>query len=144
MKHYTELLKIGIPVPKTDLMYEPQKRWNGMENWGLFLFKPESLMIGESEGEQYRFDLVRLVTHEMAHSWFGNLVTCTWWNFLWINEGLTNFMSYVGIAHMEPGLKPWERFYVREMQMAMYRDGNMTDHLPPHTSLSGRANHSPA
>ena len=38
MKHYTELLKIGIPVPKTDLMFEPEKRWNGMENWGLFLF----------------------------------------------------------------------------------------------------------
>lgn len=77
-----------------------------MENWGLITYRESALLYDRAKtsqgAEQY---IVEVIAHEIAHQWFGNLVTMKWWNDLWLNEGFARYMQFVGAAAARP---EWE------------------------------------
>ncbi|XP_069102048.1 glutamyl aminopeptidase-like [Argopecten irradians] len=100
-----------------------------MENWGLITYR-ETAMLYEpgvsSESNKQRVTTV--ITHELAHQWFGNLVTMDWWDDLWLNEGFATFVEYFGADHKFPDWKYFEIFVVDELQDAFNDDSLVTSH----------------
>lgn len=74
-------------------------------------------------------DLVsQVVSHEVAHQWFGNLVTMTWWDQLWLNEGFATYMEYLGMNASDPALGAMQQFAVDTIQPALHKDALQTTH----------------
>ena len=100
-----------------------------MENWGLILFDERALLIDpESTDDDFRFQVLNIIAHEVAHQWFGNLVTCKWWSQTWLNEGFAVFVSYIGSHHVDPNAHAWARMYVKDTQRVMSPDENIEGH----------------
>ena len=128
LSFYEEHFGVKYPLPKMDLMYEPHKG-GAMENWGLILFDERALLIDpESTDDDYRFQVLSIIAHEVAHQWFGNLVTCQWWSQTWLNEGFAVFVSYIGAAHVDPNAHSWARMYAKDTARVMAADEDTTSH----------------
>ncbi|KAM3844841.1 endoplasmic reticulum aminopeptidase 1 [Vipera latastei] len=102
---------IAYPLPKQDLAAIPDFQSGAMENWGLTTYR-ESALLYDSEKSSVSKKLVITMTvaHELAHQWFGNLVTMEWWNDLWLNEGFAKFMEFVSVRKTHPELKVEDHF----------------------------------
>lgn len=69
-----------------------------------------------------------VVAHELAHQWFGNLVTPSWWSDLWLNEGFASYMEYAAVESIEPTWKPMDQFVLHEVQNVLTLDALSTSH----------------
>ncbi len=103
----------GIPYPgdKVDLVAIPDFAPGAMENLGCVTFREAELLVDATTASQN--ELVRIasvIAHELAHMWFGDLVTMSWWEGLWLNEAFATFMSYVCLDRFRPEWKMWVRF----------------------------------
>nr|XP_025963802.1 aminopeptidase N [Dromaius novaehollandiae] len=93
----------SYPLPKSDQVGLPDFSAGAMENWGLVTYRENSLLYDNaysSIGNRER--VVTVIAHELAHQWFGNLVTLRWWNDLWLNEGFASYVEYLGADSAEP------------------------------------------
>ncbi|CAK1546292.1 unnamed protein product [Leptosia nina] len=105
---YEEVFGVPYALDKLDLIAIPDFSSGAMENWGLLTFRETSLLFDEKEGMPGEKRGVAIdVSHELAHQWFGNLVTMRWWTDLWLNEGFATYIEYVGVNHIQPD---WEMF----------------------------------
>lgn len=108
------------PYPKLDLVAVPEFSAGAMENAGLVTFREELLLVGENSPLDSQRRLAEVVAHELSHLWFGDLVTMTWWDDLWLNEGFATWMEFKVVDAWRPemesgsGFLGWLSFALRE------------------------------
>jgi aminopeptidase N len=120
---YEDYFGVPYPLPKLDVIGLPDFSAGAMENWGLVTFRESVLYVDpKSSGIETKQYVCMVVSHELAHQWFGNLVTMKWWNDLWLNESFANLMEYRATDELFPEWNIWEEFTAREMGQALTRD----------------------
>ena len=100
-----------------------------MENWGAITYREVALLVDpvhSSAATRQRVAIV--VAHEIAHMWFGNLVTMEWWNDLWLNEGFASWIEYKAVDHLFPEWEMWTQFTVADLGPALSLDGLKNTH----------------
>ena len=79
---------MDFPLPKMDMAAIPDFAAGAMENWGLITYRERLLLLDEERsGATDKEAVTDVMAHELAHQWFGDIVTMKWWNDLWLNEG---------------------------------------------------------
>lgn len=85
---FSEAFDIDYPLPKSDILAVHEFTHGAMENWGLVTYRMTAILFDEDRSDSaFRNRVAYVVAHELAHQWFGNLVTMDWWDELWLNEG---------------------------------------------------------
>ncbi|XP_057688730.1 endoplasmic reticulum aminopeptidase 1b [Corythoichthys intestinalis] len=108
---YDTYFSIPYPLPKQDLAAIPDFQAGAMENWGLTTYREEALLFHpEKSSVADKVQIARIIAHELAHQWFGNLVTMEWWNDLWLNEGFAKFMEFIAVDMTYPELQANDLF----------------------------------
>jgi hypothetical protein len=123
------LLVSSFPLPKLDMVAIPDYPSGATEHWGLITFRETTLLLDEAASSRDIERVATVVAHEVAHSWFGNLVTMPWWTELWLNEGFASFWEYEGVRAAYSGWAIWDIFPVADAQRAMSID-LLTSALP--------------
>ncbi len=103
----------GIPYPsdKVDLLALPDFAAGAMENLGCITFRENLLLVDPATATQHERELVAdVVAHELAHMWFGDLVTMGWWNGIWLNEAFATFMEIAACDAFRPAWQRWTTF----------------------------------
>lgn len=122
IEFYNEYFDIAYPLPKCDLIALPDFSSGAMENWGCITFRETALLVSKDAAPSTRQYVVTVIAHELAHQWFGNLVTMKWWNDLWLNESFANWIEYLATDHMYPEWDMWTQYYDDETTFAIHRD----------------------
>jgi len=100
-----------------------------MENWGLITYRTTAVLFDEKSSDQkYKNRIAYVVAHELAHQWFGNLVTMDWWNELWLNEGFATWVGWLATDHIHPDWHVWPQFVSDRMQTAFTLDSLRSSH----------------
>ena len=90
-----------------------------MENWGLVTYREAYLLLDpDNTSFETKQRVATVIAHELAHQWFGDLVTMKWWDDLWLNESFANMMEYAAINAIEPDWHIWEVFQTTEAPMS--------------------------
>ena len=126
---YEKLFGIPFPLKKLDLVAIPSFEAGAMENWGLITYRESSLLVNKDEASDFDvFWATVTVAHELAHMWFGNLVTMDWWNDLFLNEGFAEYVQYIGVTVAKPEYAADTLFPVITLQGAFYADSFPSSH----------------
>lgn len=135
LKHYETYFGIPYPLKKTDMVAAPDFNAGAMENWGLIIFRENSMLYDkDTTPASTKKKVAETVAHELAHQWFGNLVTPKWWDDLWLNEGFASYVEYLGTAFVEPTWEMENQFVVDYNQDVMDLDALKTSH-PVHVPV---------
>ena len=126
---YEKYFGIKYPLPKLDLIAIPDFAAGAMENWGAITFRETILLYdpktSSTKTKQY---IAEVISHEIAHQWFGNLVTMKWWNDLWLNESFATFMATKFVDKFYPEWDLWNQFVEDAMNNAMGLDSLTNTH----------------
>ncbi|KAI5125384.1 aminopeptidase 2 [Nematocida parisii] len=133
LKFFEEFFGIEYQMEKLDMVAIPNFSAGAMENWGLVTYRSSSLLYREdSTSEINKVYIAETVCHELAHQWFGNLVTMKWWNDLWLNEGFATWAGTLATEYMAEDMKlvynPWELFLESDITRGMIMDGKLSTH----------------
>lgn len=107
---YEDYFGVRYPIPQSLNIALPDFSSGAMENWGLITYREIYLLVDGNSTARSRQNVALVVAHEIAHQWFGNLVTMKWWDDLWLNESFANMMEYVAINAIEPSWRIFEDF----------------------------------
>jgi aminopeptidase N len=108
LKYYNDYFGVPYPLPKLDQIAIPGGFGGAMENWGGITYYESRLLFdpNNSSGETKQ-NVYEVLAHEMAHMWFGDLVTMAWWDNLWLNEGFASWMGSKCTANFNPQWEVW-------------------------------------
>ena len=113
LKYYNDYFGVPYPLPKLDQIAIPGGFGGAMENWGGITYYESRLLFDpKSSSGETKQNIYEVLAHEMAHMWFGDLVTMAWWDNLWLNEGFASWMGSKCTAHFNP---QWEVWLAREL-----------------------------
>ncbi|XP_030000251.1 endoplasmic reticulum aminopeptidase 1-like isoform X1 [Sphaeramia orbicularis] len=125
---YDDYFDIPYPLPKQDLAAIPDFQSGAMENWGLTTYRETGLLFDPKRSSASdKMGIAKVIAHELAHQWFGNLVTMEWWNDLWLNEGFAKFMEYISLDITYPELQV-DDFFLGKCFEAMEVDSLSSSH----------------
>jgi aminopeptidase N len=130
LPYYNSYFGVKYPLPKLDLIGGPgsSQFFGAMENWGaIFYFERDLLIDPRIATESDRQNVYIVVAHEMAHQWFGDLVTMAWWDDLWLNEGFASWMENKVTDHFHPEWRVWLQ-QLEAKQYAMGTDAKAGTH----------------
>lgn len=129
LEFYTGYFNIKYPLPTMDLIAIPDFAAGAMENWGAVTYRETALLVDPQNSSTHNKQWVALViAHELAHQWFGNLVTMEWWTHLWLNEGFASYMEYVAVNHLFPQWNVWTQFVFMDHARALELDSLANTH----------------
>ncbi|XP_053386790.1 endoplasmic reticulum aminopeptidase 1-like [Mercenaria mercenaria] len=127
--HYEDFFGVPYPLPKQDLIAIPDFAAGAMENWGLITYRETAVLYDPTVSSARNMERVAVVVaHELAHQWFGNLVTMAWWDDLWLNEGFASFVEYIGSGVGHEDWKMDEQFVTETLLNALFLDGLENSH----------------
>ncbi|MDB6124332.1 MAG: pepN, partial [Pedosphaera sp.] len=108
LAYYNDYFGIKYPLPKLDMIAIPGGYTGAMENWGAITFNDSRLLFDpKTSSQETKQGIFAVVAHELAHQWFGNLVTTAWWDNLWLNEGFASWMGTKATDHFNPEWQVW-------------------------------------
>ena len=111
LRTFTDYYGIPYPGGKVDLVAIPDFAFGAMENLGCITFRETALLVDPSTATQPELERVAdVVAHELAHMWFGDLVTMRWWNGIWLNEAFATFMEVLAVDRFRPAWSRWSTF----------------------------------
>ncbi|CAE7505772.1 Npepps [Symbiodinium sp. CCMP2592] len=129
LEFYNDFFGIPYPLPKMDMIAIPDFAAGAMENWGLVTYREVALLCDESTvSATQKQRICTVIAHELAHQWFGNLVTMEWWEDLWLNEGFANWMQTFASDKLFPDWHIWESYVGTEQQRALQLDALRSSH----------------
>ena len=136
LEFYDKYFDIPYPLPVLDMIAIPDFTSGAMENWGAITYRESALLVDEDHSSLSNKQWVALViAHEIAHQWFGNLVTMEWWTHLWLNEGFASYIEYLAIDKLFPKWDIWTQFSTNELGTALRLDSLLHTHpieIPVH------------
>ena len=122
IEFYEDYYGVKYPIPQSLHIALPDFSAGAMENWGLVTYREVYLVVDENSTFASRQQVALVIAHELAHQWFGNLVTMKWWDDLWLNESFANMMEYVCVDAIEPSWNIFEDFQTGGVPLALERD----------------------
>jgi puromycin-sensitive aminopeptidase len=129
LEFYEEYFGIPYPLPVLDLIAIPDFASGAMENWGAVTYRETALLVDEElSTTMSKQHIGYIIAHELAHMWFGNLVTMEWWTHLWLNEGFATYIGYLAVDSAFPQWKIWTQFVYTDHAQALGMDGLKNTH----------------
>lgn len=129
LKYYEDTFRIPFPLKKVDEIAIPDFSAGAMENWGLVTYRETALLFAPNvSSNSNKLRIAQVIAHELAHQWFGNLVTMKWWTDLWLNEGFATYVASLGVRHLSP---EWESYNEESLEntLAIFRrDAQLSSH----------------
>ncbi len=129
LPYFGEWFGIQYALPKCDMVALPDFASGAMENWGLITYRETALLVDpQNSSAAARQRVAEVIDHELAHQWFGNLVTMEWWTDLWLNEGFASYMGPKAVHDQFPEWKIWDQFVVADYLRALGSDALRNTH----------------
>ncbi len=129
LDYFNEYFGIPYPLEKLDQIAIPDFAAGAMENWGAITYREVALLFDEKNsnaGTKQR--IAEVVAHEMAHQWFGDLVTMEWWDDLWLNESFASWMGTKSTDKIFPEWRMWTQFISADTEAGMSLDALQNSH----------------
>lgn len=129
IEHYIDYFRIEYPLPKLDMAAIPDFVSGAMETWGLVTYRETSILYNsKTSSTANKQRVAEVIAHELAHMWFGNLVTMKWWNELWLNEGFASYIEYKGVDHAYDKWGIMEQFALDNLHGVLTLDATLGSH----------------
>lgn len=129
LEFFEQYFDIDYPLDTLDLVAVPDFEAGAMENWGAITFRESSILIDEKNSSADNMQWVAgVIAHELAHQWFGNLVTMEWWTHLWLNEGFASYIGTLAVSKVFPEWKTWEGFMNMDFVRGLNKDAGESSH----------------
>ena len=129
LSFYNDYFGIPYPMAVLDLIAIPDFAAGAMENWGAITYRETALLIDpEHSAASAKQRVAIVIAHELAHQWFGNLVTMEWWTHLWLNEGFASWIEYLAVDHLFPEWQIWTQFVYSDLNRALELDALRSTH----------------
>ena len=127
LSDYNDYFAYRYPLPKLDSIAVPGGFQGAMENWGAITYNDQTLLLNPASTTGQRQGVYSIQAHEMAHQWFGDLVTMAWWDEIWLNESFASWMAAKQTAQRNPEWNWWEGEDSTK-EVAMTADARVTSH----------------
>ncbi len=133
LRYYKEYFGVPYPLPKLDQLAIPGGFGGAMENWGGITYYETALLFDpKNSAAATKQRVFEVIAHEIAHQWFGDLVTMAWWDNLWLNEGFASWMGSKCTAHFNPHWEVW-------LEKSIPRDPARRIGIPKEAAMEGDA-----
>lgn len=127
--YFSKVFQVKYPLPKLDLIAVHSFSHNAMENWGLITYRSNALLYDEKTSDiSFKNQVSYVVSHELAHMWFGDLVTMIWWDELWLNEGFATYVGYMAVDYLFPEWNIFDAVSNESLQESLTLDALRSSH----------------